>query len=195
MPDYKVKITPELDSGKFQKEMKNLTKDRTMKIKIDTSGLEKAARLTDKLSTKLAYVSGPAATKLLDYSQTVKEIDTLVDAQNRLQNAITRTQNTSPPAIFGPSKAELNRIHEVSKAWEELYAVIQKYNGISSASNTGSGAGLASSNNILTDTSQNTNSFKSILNTGITALDTVTKVIALKNNFNKFSKELTTNLD
>ena len=50
MPDYKVKITPELDSGKFQKEIKNLTKDRTMKIKIDTSGLEKAAKLIENLS-------------------------------------------------------------------------------------------------------------------------------------------------
>ena len=45
MTDYKVKITPELDSGKLEKQLKNLTKDRTMKIKIDTSGLEKAARL------------------------------------------------------------------------------------------------------------------------------------------------------
>ncbi|MFR2711484.1 MAG: hypothetical protein ACLTBP_07910, partial [Frisingicoccus sp.] len=51
MPDYKVKITPELDSGKFQKELKNLTKDRTMKIKLDTSGLEKAARLICTLFT------------------------------------------------------------------------------------------------------------------------------------------------
>ena len=41
MTDYKVKITPELDSGKLEKQLKNLTKDRTMKIKIDTSGLEK----------------------------------------------------------------------------------------------------------------------------------------------------------
>lgn len=91
MPDYKVKITPELDSGKFQKELKNLTRDRTMKIKLDTSGLEKAARLAEKLNTKGTSASGPKAPNLSDYSQTVKNINALVDAQNRLQSAIIRT--------------------------------------------------------------------------------------------------------
>ena len=103
MTDYKVKITPELDSGKLEKQLKNLTKDRTMKIKIDTSGLEKATRLADKLNTKLTSASGPKAPKLSDYSQTIKDINALIDAQNRLQNAMNRTGNISPPSNYGPS--------------------------------------------------------------------------------------------
>ena len=143
MPDYKVKITPELDSGKFQKELKNLTRDRTIKIKLDTSGLEKAARLAEKLNTKQASASGPKAPNLSDYSQAVKDINALVDAQNRLQSAIIRTGNISPPVISGPSEADLNRMREASKAYEELYSSIQKYNQISSAAPTGSGTGLS----------------------------------------------------
>ena len=103
MTDYKVKITPELDSGKLEKQLKNLTKDRTMKIKIDTSGLEKTTRLADKLNIKLTSASGPKAPKLSDYSQTVKDINALIDAQNRLQNAMTHSGNTSPPSNYGPS--------------------------------------------------------------------------------------------
>lgn len=199
MPDYKVKITPELDSGRFQKEMKNLTKDRTMKIKIDTYGLEKAARLTDKLSTKLASVSGPTATKLLDYSQTVKEIDTLVDAQNRLQNAISRTQNTSPPAAFGPSEAELNRIRDAGKAWEELSAAVQKYNEISSASPTESGSGRIPSNVIQANAVKNDSTSKSMLDSGMTILSTLSTVTSIGNGLptliKNINNKLSTNLD
>ncbi len=111
MTDYKVKITPELDSGKLEKQLKNLTKDRTMKIKIDTSGLEKAARLADKLNTKLTSASGPKAPKLSDYSQTIKDINSLIDAQNRLQNAMAHSGNTSPPSIYGPSASNNRTIY------------------------------------------------------------------------------------
>lgn len=195
MPDYKVKITPELDSGKFQKELKNLTRDRTMKIKLDTSGLEKAARLAEKLNTKGTSASGPKAPNLSDYSQTVKNINALVDAQNRLQSAIIRTGNISPPAISSPSETELNRMREASKAYEELCTAVQKYNKISSSAPTVSGTGRTTTGNIQTDAPESTHSFKSVLNTGITALNTVTKAIALKNNFKILSKEITTNLD
>ena len=111
MTDYKVKITPELDSGKLEKQLKNLTKDRTMKIKIDTSGLEKAARLTDKLNAKLISASGPKAPKLSDYSQAVKDINAFIDAQTRLQNAMNRTGNISPPSIYGPSASNNRTIY------------------------------------------------------------------------------------
>lgn len=195
MPDYKVKITPELDSGKFQKELKNLTRDRTMKIKLDTSGLEKAARLAEKLNTKGTSASGPKAPNLSDYSQTVKNINALVDAQNRLQSAIIRTGNISSPAISSPSETELNRMREASKAYEELCTAVQKYNKISSSAPTVSGTGRTTTGNIQTDAPESTHSFKSVLNTGITALNTVTKAIALKNNFKILSKEITTNLD
>ena len=195
MPDYKVKITLELDSGKFQKELKNLTRDRTMKIKLDTSGLEKAARLAEKLNTKGTSASGPKAPNLSDYSQTVKNINALVDAQNRLQSAIIRTGNISPPAISSPSETELNRMREASKAYEELCTAVQKYNDISEAAPPSPGTGRTTTGNIQTDAPESTHSFKSVLNTGITALNTVTKAIALKNNFKILSKEITTNLD
>lgn len=195
MPDYKVKITPELDSGKFQKELKNLTRDRTMKIKLDTSGLEKAARLAEKLNTKGTSASGPKAPNLSDYSQTVKNINALVDAQNRLQSAIIRTGNISSPAISSPSETELNRMREASKAYEELCTAVQKYNKISSSAPTVSGTGRTTTGNIQTDAPESTQPFKSVLNTGITALNTATKAIALKNNFKILSKEITTNLD
>ena len=195
MPDYKVKITPELDSGKFQKELKNLTRDRTMKIKLDTSGLEKAARLAEKLNTKGTSASGPKAPNLSDYSQTVKNINALVDAQNRLQSAIIRTGNISPPAISSPSETELNRMREASKAYEELCTAVQKYNDISEDAPPSPGTGRTTTGNIQTDAPESTHSFKSVLNTGITALNTVTKAIALKNNFKILSKEITTNLD
>lgn len=195
MPDYKVKITPELDSGKFQKELKNLTRDRTMKIKLDTPGLEKAARLAEKLNTKQTSAFGPKAPNLSDYSQTVKDINALVDAQNRLQSAIIRTGNISSPAISSPSETELNRMREASKAYEELCTAVQKYNKISSSAPTVSGTGRTTTGNIQTDAPESTQPFKSVLNTGITALNTVTKAIALKNNFKILSKEITTNLD
>ena len=187
MPDYKVKITPELDSGKFQKELKNLTRDRTMKIKLDSSGLEKAARLAEKLTSS----SGPKAPNLSNYSQAAKDINALVDAQNRLQSAIVHTGNISPPAISGPSEADLNQMRE---AYKELYSSIQKYNEISSAAPTGSGT-KPTTGNIQTNAPESTNSFKSVLNTGMTALNTATKAIALKNNFKTLGKEITTNLD
>ena len=176
MPDYKVKITPELDSGKFQKELKNLTRDRTMKIKLDSSGLEKAARLAEKLNTKLTSASGPKAPNLSDYSQTVKDINALVDAQSRLQSAIVRTGNISPPAISGPSEAELNRMRE---AYEELCSSIQKYNEISSAAPTGSGTRPTTTQqapSVSADNSRPINRFKSVLDGGLSALNTFSKV-------------------
>lgn len=176
MPDYKVKITPKLDSGKFQKELKNLTRDRTMKIKLDSSGLEKAARLAEKLNTKLTSASGPKAPNLSDYSQTVKDINALVDAQNRLQSAIIRTGNISPPAISGPSEAELNRMRE---AYEELCSSIQKYNEISSAAPTGSGTRPTTTQqapSVSADNSSPINRFKSVLDGGLSALNTFSKV-------------------
>ena len=176
MPDYKVKLTPELDSGKFQKELKNLTRDRTMKIKLDSSGLEKAARLAEKLNTKLTSASGPKAPNLSDYSQTVKDINALVDAQSRLQSAIVRTGNTSPPAISGPSEADLNRMRE---AYEGLCSSIQKYNEISSAAPTGSGTRPTTTHqapSVSADNSSPINRFKSVLDGGLSALNTFSKV-------------------
>lgn len=176
MPDYKVKITPELDSGKFQKELKNLTRDRTMKIKLDSSGLEKAARLAEKLNTKLTSASGPKAPNLSNYSQAAKDINALVDAQNRLQSAIIRTGNISPPAISGPSEAELNRMRE---AYEELCSSIQKYNEISSAAPTGSGTRPTTTQqapSVSADNSSPINRFKSVLDGGLSALNTFSKV-------------------
>lgn len=196
MPDYKVKITPELDSGKFQKELKNLTRDRTIKIKLDTSGLEKAARLAEKLNTKQASASGPKAPNLSDYSQAVKDINALVDAQNRLQSAIVRTGNISPPAISGPSEADLNRMRE---AYEELCSSIQKYNEISSAVSTDSGKGSIPSSQMQTDASKNANSSQSILDKGITALNTLSAVTSIGNGLptllKNINSKLTTNLD
>ena len=196
MPDYKVKITPELDSGKFQKELKNLTRDRTIKIKLDTSGLEKAARLAEKLNTKQASASGPKAPNLSDYSQAVKDINALVDAQNRLQSAIVRTGNIGPPAISGPSEADLNRMRE---AYEELCSSIQKYNEISSAVSTDSGKGSIPSSQMQTDASKNANSSQSILDKGITALNTLSAVTSIGNGLptllKNINSKLTTNLD
>ena len=179
MPDYKVKITPELDSGKFQKELKNLTKDRTMKIKLDTSGLEKAARLAEKLNTKQTSAFGPKAPNLSDYSQTVKDINALVDAQNRLQSAIIRTGNISLPAISGPSEADLNRIHEASKAYEELCTSVQKYNEISATTPAGPGTGRATTQQTTSasaDSSSPISRLKSVLVGGMSALNTFSKV-------------------
>ena len=179
MPDYKVKITPELDSGKFQKELKNLTRDRTMKIKLDTSGLEKAARLAEKLNTKQTSAFGPKAPNLSDYSQTVKNINALVDAQNRLQSAITRTGNISPPAISGPSETDLNRIREASKAYEELCTSVQKYNEISATTPAGPGTGRATTQQTTSasaDSSSPISRLKSVLVGGMSALNTFSKV-------------------
>lgn len=179
MPDYKVKITPELDSGKFQKELKNLTRDRTMKIKLDTSGLEKAARLAEKLNTKQTSASGPKAPNLSDYSQTVKNINALVDAQNRLQSAIIRTGNISPPAISSPSETELNRMREASKAYEELCTAVQKYNETSSSAPTGPGTGRATTQQTTSasaDSSSPISRLKSVLVGGMSALNTFSKV-------------------
>ena len=196
MPDYKVKITPELDSGKFQKELKNLTRDRTMKIKLDSSGLEKAARLAEKLNTKLTSASGPKAPDLSNYSQAAKDINALVDAQNRLQSAIVRTGNISPPAISGPSEADLNRMRE---AYEELCSSIQKYNEISSAVSTDSGKGSIPSSQMQTDASKNANSSQSILDKGITALNTLSTVTSIGNGLptllKNINSKLTSNLD
>lgn len=196
MPDYKVKITPELDSGKFQKELKNLTRDRTMKIKLDSSGLEKAARLAEKLNTKLTSASGPKTPNLSNYSQAAKDINALVDAQNRLQSAIVRTGNISPPAISGPSEADLNRMRE---AYEELCSSIQKYNEISSAVSTDSGKGSIPSSQMQTDASKNANSSQSILDKGITALNTLSAVTSIGNGLppllKNINSKLTTNLD
>ena len=176
MPDYKVKLTPELDSGKFQKELKNLTRDRTMKIKLDSSGLEKAARLAEKLNAKLTSASGPKAPDLSNYSQAAKDINALVDAQNRLQSAIIRTGNISPPAISGPSEADLNRMRE---AYEGLCSSIQKYNEISSAAPTGSGTRPTTTQqapSVSADNSSPINRFKSVLDGGLSALNTFSKV-------------------
>ena len=196
MPDYKVKITPELDSGKFQKELKNLTRDRTMKIKLDSSGLEKVARMAEKLNAKLTSASVPKAPNLSNYSQAAKDINALVDAQNRLQSAIVRTGNISPPAISGPSEAELNRMRE---AYEELCSSIQKYNEISSAAPTSSGNGSIPSSQMQTDASKNTNSSQSILDKGITALNTLSAVTSIGNGLptllKNINSKLTTNLD
>lgn len=196
MPDYKVKITPELDSGKFQKELKNLTRDRTMKIKLDSSGLEKAARLAEKLNTKLTSASGPKTPNLSNYSQAAKDINALVDAQNRLQSAIVRTGNISPPAISGPSEADLNRMRE---AYEELCSSIQKYNEISSAVSTDSGKGSIPSSQMQTDASKNANSSQSILDKGITALNTLSAVTSIGNGLptllKNINSKLTSNLD
>ena len=196
MPDYKVKITPELDSGKFQKELKNLTRDRTMKIKLDSSGLEKAARLAEKLNTKLTSASGPKTPNLSNYSQTAKDINALVDAQNRLQSAMVRTGNISPPAISGPSEADLNRMRE---AYEELCSSIQKYNEISSAVSTDSGKGSIPSSQMQTDASKNANSSQSILDKGITALNTLSAVTSIGNGLptllKNINSKLTSNLD
>ena len=196
MPDYKVKITPELDSGKFQKELKNLTRDRTMKIKLDSSGLEKAARLAEKLNTKLTSASGPKTPNLSNYSQAAKDINALVDAQNRLQSAIVRTGNISPPAISGPSEADLNRMRE---AYEELCSSIQKYNEISSAVSTDSGKGSIPSSQMQTDASKNANSSQSILDKGITALNTLSAVTSIGNGLptllKNINSKLTTTLD
>lgn len=176
MPDYKVKITPELDSGKFQKELKNLTRDRTMKIKLDSSGLEKVARMAEKLNAKLTSASVPKAPNLSNYSQAAKDINALVDAQNRLQSAIIRTGNISPPAISGPSEADLNRMRE---AYEGLCSSIQKYNEISSAAPTGSGTRPTTTQqapSVSADNSSPINRFKSVLDGGLSALNTFSKV-------------------
>ena len=196
MPDYKVKITPELDSGKFQKELKNLTRDRTMKTTLDSSGLEKAARLAEKLNTKLTSASGPKAPNLSNYSQAAKDINALVDAQNRLQSAIVRTGNISPPAISGPPENELNRMRE---AYEGLCSSIQKYNEISSAVSTDSGKGSIPSSQMQTDASKNANSSQSILDKGMTALNTLSAVTSIGNGLptllKNINSKLTTNLD
>ena len=191
MPDYKVKITPELDSGKFQKELKNLTRDRTMKIKLDSSGLEKAARLAEKLTS----ASGPKAPNLSNYSQTAKDINALVDAQNRLQSAMVHTGNISPPAISGPFEAELNRMR---KAYEELYSSIQKYNQISSVAPTGSGKGRAATQqtpSVSADSPTPISRFKSVLDGGLSALNTILKVSSTYENVSVLSEKVKQNLD
>ena len=195
MTDYKVKITPELDSEKLEKQLKNLTKDRTMKIKIDTSGLEKATRLADKLNTKLTSASGPKAPKLSDYSQTVKDINALIDAQNRLQNAMNRAGNTSPPSIYSPSGADLNRIHEVRKAYEELSAAVQKYAETSAAGSANSTAAHMTTGSAHTNTAESNNAFKTILHTGTTALNTVLKANSTYENMSALSENVKRNLD
>ena len=193
MPDYKVKITPELDSGKFQKELKNLTRDRTMKIKLDSSGLEKAARLAEKLNAKLTSASVLKAPNLSNYSQAAKDINALVDAQNRLQSAIVRTGNISPPAISGPSEADLNRMREASKAYEELYSSIQKYNQISSVTPTGSGKGRAATQqtpSVSADSPTPISRFKSVLDGGLSALNTILKVSSTYENVSVLSEKV-----
>ena len=195
MPDYKVKITPELDSGKFQKELKNLTRDRTMKIKLDSSGLEKAARLAEKLNAKLTSASGPKAPDLSNYSQAAKDINALVDAQNRLQSAIVHTGNISPPAISGPSEADLNQMRE---AYEELCSSIQKYNEISSAVSTGDDTGRTSTQqtpSVSADSPTPISRFKSVLDGGLSALNTILKVSSTYENVSVLSEKVKQNLD
>ena len=150
-----------------------------MKIKLDTSGLEKAARLAEKLNTKQTSAFGPKAPNLSDYSQTAKDINALVDAQNRLQSAIIRTGNISLPAISGPSEADLNRIREASKAYEELCTSVQKYNEISATTPAGPGTGRATTQQTTSasaDSSSPISRLKSVLVGGMSALNTFSKV-------------------
>ena len=86
-------------------------------------------------------------------------------------------------------------MREARKAYGELCTAVQKYNEISSAAPTGPSTGRATTGNIQTDAPESTHSFKSILNTGITSLNTANKAITLKNNFKTLRKEITTNLD
>ena len=180
----------------IQKSISEITVNREV---LDDDGSEtgKSERVTiqEMCNSILNDLNGTKSCLLYTSSQTVKDINALMDAQNRLQNAMNRTGNISPPSIYSPSGADLNRIHEARKAYEELSAAVQKYAETSAAGSANSTAAHMTTGNAHTNTAESNNAFKTILHTGTTALNEATKAIALKNNLKTLKKEITTNLD
>ena len=180
MPDYTVKVLPELDSGKFQKEMKKLTRDRTMKIKVDTSGLEQAARLAEKLN-KTPIVSNitdtgplkiPSDADIARIRQTQKAYEDLyTSARKAAQSSPTQI---SAPDILPKGSTDTSAVKEMLQALNEL----QK------ASETAQKT---------TNTSSPSGALKSVLDGGMSALDTVLKADSMYRNASDLSGRIKEN--
>ncbi len=185
MPDYTVKVLPELDSGKFQKEMKKLTRDRTMKIKVDTSGLEQAARLAEKLNktpivgkiTDTGPLKIPSDADIARIRQTQK-------AYEDLYTSARKAAQSSPAQITAPNILPKGRTD--TSAVKEM---LQALNELQKASETAQKT---------TNTSSPSGALKSVLDGGMSALDTVLKADSMYRNASdlsdrikeKFSKNL-----
>lgn len=185
MPDYTVKVLPELDSRKFQKEMKKLTRDRTLKIKVDTSGLEQAARLAEKLN-KTPIVGKIADTGPLKIPSDadIARIRQTQKAYEDLYTSARKAAQSSPTQITAP-----NILPKGSTDTSSVKEMIQALNELQKASETAQKT---------TNTSSPSGALKSILDGGMSALDTVLKADSMYRNASdlsdrikeKFSKNL-----
>lgn len=188
MPDYKVKITPELDSGKFQKEIKNLTKDRTMKIKIDTSGLEKAAKLTEKLSkTPVNWNFPNSHIKIPDIisDADIKRINDTQQAYERLWLSTKKlTQPSSAKTSFTQS---LSGISNTTDAIKEMIQTLDTLQQTSKIAQQTTSASTGNSNPV--------NHLKSVLDGGISVLNTILKASSTYENISVLSDKAKRNLD
>lgn len=186
MPDYTVKVLPELDSGKFQKEMKKLTKDRTLKIKVDSSGLEHAARLAEKLNKTpiIRKIADPAPLKIPSDA----DIARIRQTQKAYENLYTSARKA---AQSSPARAPVPDILPRGNTdTSSVKKMIQALNELQKASETVQKTTNKSSNP--------TDTLKSVLDGGMSALDTVLKADSMYRNASdlsdrikeKFSKNL-----
>ena len=183
MPDYTVKVLPELDSGKFQKEMKKLTKDRTLKIKVDSSGLEHAARLAEKLNKTpiIRKIADPAPLKIPSDADIARIRQTQI-AYEDLYTSARKSAQSSParapvPDILPRGNTDTSSVKEMIQALNEL----QK------ASETAQKTTNKSSNP--------TDTLKSVLDGGMSALDSIIKINTTIDNIPSIKGKLSKNLD
>jgi len=186
MPDYTVKVLPELDSGKFQKEMKKLTKDRTLKIKVDSSGLEHAARLAEKLNKTpiIRKIADPAPLKIPSDAD-IARIRQTQKAYENLYTSARKAAQSSParapvPDILPRGNTDTSSVKKMIQALNELQKASETVQKTTNKSNNP------------------TDTLKSVLDGGMSALDTVLKADSMYRNASdlsdrikeKFSKNL-----
>ena len=167
MPDYTVKVLPELDSRKFQKEMKKLTRDRTLKIKVDTSGLEQAALLAEKLN-KTPIVGKIADTGPLKIPSDadIARIRQTQKAYEDLYASARKAAQSSPTQITAP-----NILPKGSTDTSSVKEMLQALNELQKASETAQKT---------TNTSSPSGALKPILDGGMSALSTLSDIVTVK---------------
>ena len=183
MPDYTVKVLPELDSGKFQKEMKKLTKDRTLKIKVDSSGLEHAARLAEKLNKTpiIRKIADPAPLKIPSDAD-IARIRQTQKAYEDLYTSARKSAQSSPARAPVPDILPRGNIDTSS-----VKEMIQALNELQKASETAQKTTNKSSNP--------TDTLKSVLDGGMSALNSIIKINTTIDNIPSIKGKLSKNLD
>lgn len=182
MPDYTVKVLPELDSGKFQKEMKKLTKDRTLKIKVDSSGLEHAARLAEKLNKTpiIRKIADPAPLKIPSDAD-IARIRQTQKAYEDLYTSARKSAQSSPARAPVPDILPRGNIDTSS-----VKEMIQALNELQKASETAQKTTNKSSNP--------TDTLKSVLDGGMSALSTLSDIVTVKKEAGSLKKIIGQNI-